>query len=285
MDEFPAGSAQRRALQEEIGGAPSSRLTSSRGSNCSRRSAAPSLQPSAPRSERSSAAPHPPLSGRRSRPSGSGDAASLPSRRPPPPHKPLHGQLQSEDAEPLQKPIPPWRDLRRSDAGSQRTGSVSVTSSEAMRKLGQLEDLLERERRARRAAEDTLRQLVEQRKHRPVPQSEAAEAQAKLDQVMATLRVILGDDTTLEQLTRLRREQQRKARPQPPSGKSMIDELGADPDQCSNSRHRPTAARSGFTVDHCGGLHFKPQPRRPPAPAAAAAASGRPGLPPLAAAP
>eukprot|EP01065_Artemidia_motanka_P039268 TRINITY_DN48134_c0_g1_i1.p1 TRINITY_DN48134_c0_g1~~TRINITY_DN48134_c0_g1_i1.p1 ORF type:complete len:309 (+),score=62.12 TRINITY_DN48134_c0_g1_i1:85-1011(+) len=190
------------------------------------------------------------------------DTASQHSQRPPPPPRSQRGSSgPALPAEPPAKPIPPWRDMKRSDARSSRSaGSVSVTSSEAMRKLGQLEQLLERERGARKAAEDTLRDLLEKRRGTQEASGEG-QAQVRLDAVMSTLRTILGDGTTTEQLVRIRREQQRRGRPKELRGKSLIDELGGDGDQSTgSSRHRATAARSGFTVDHRGGLHFKPVP-------------------------
>lgn len=186
-----------------------------------------------------------------------------------------HVPLLRSSRQSARHPVPP-PDRYSDGSYSLRSGAYSVTSSEAMRKLGQLEDLLERERGARRAAEDTLRVLMEEKKNNAT-KVEAGSAQQQLDTVMSTLRAILGDDTTAEQLVRLRRAQRGPTRTEL-KGKSLIDELGEECDSGSGSarKAKATAKRTGFTVDHRGGLHFVARGKHPDE------ASQRSGLPPLA---
>eukprot|EP01062_Namystynia_karyoxenos_P042329 TRINITY_DN30916_c0_g1_i2.p1 TRINITY_DN30916_c0_g1~~TRINITY_DN30916_c0_g1_i2.p1 ORF type:complete len:294 (+),score=62.33 TRINITY_DN30916_c0_g1_i2:80-961(+) len=144
------------------------------------------------------------------------------------------------------------------DAGSARgslrsASGCSVTTSEALRKLGQLEQLLESERRARRAAEETCRQLL-QRERKTVKDTGP---QAKLDVVLSSLRSILGEGVPVERLQHVRRDQ-RPLRPAALPGRSIIDRLGEEEAEAQPGKRQPTAARCGVTVDYGGKFHFKP---------------------------
>ncbi|KAJ9446318.1 hypothetical protein DIPPA_28349 [Diplonema papillatum] len=133
-----------------------------------------------------------------------------------------------------------------SDARSSVTASSykSITSTEALNKLTQLEELLDKERRARRAAEITLRTIVTQQ-HRGQGDSRSLDegaSQRQLDSVMNTLKSIIADTHG---------DEKRSA-----SGGS---EAGRQPTAAA-ARCKHTAKRSGVALDHRGGLYFAVPP-------------------------
>ena len=144
-------------------------------------------------------------------------------------------------------PAPPASARGSVRSGRTSDSNASITSSVALGKLTQLEQLLDREREARRAAEMTLRTIVNTRH----PKQGAAEGntQRQLEAVMSTLQTIISDTDAVPQggAGSGRRE---RVRPPAKHASSTAD---------SSQKQRTTAARRGFTMDHKGGLHFAMQ--------------------------
>ena len=145
----------------------------------------------------------------------------------------------SSKAGSVKTPIPP--SSRKDSAStkslksSSRVSSTgkSISSTQALGMLNQLEELLEREREARQAAELTLRTLVSSK------QNQAADSTQKYETVMKTLKGIISETI-------------------PAAGSNTINKRRGSHTSTTSSKqlHRATAARSGFTMDHKGGLHF-----------------------------
>eukprot|EP00759_Apiculatamorpha_spiralis_P006964 PhF_6_TR14148/c1_g1_i1/m.22632 len=160
-------------------------------------------------------------------------------------------------------------------------GSRSITSTEAINKLKELEALLERERTARLTAEKTLQSLREERKAREEAEKQKLATEKQMQLILQSLQELIGQPVDIKQLNRLKKQvfnadqqQQLQNRLAP---RSFLDAIGEHELEGSTipGNHERSAKRTANATDHRGYLHFRLPPSQEGAGVSREATPGR----------